>query len=124
MFFQDAEIHHDEDARLARLLGGLLVDDIFLHPDRRDFKLDGLVDDLFHEFRTPENVDDVDLPRRIFLWNIEQRRVSPLAEAPLDSRVDGNDAISVSLHVGADAVTGAQGIRGESDDGDCLGSLQ
>ena len=84
MFFQDAEIHHDEDARLARLLGGLLVDDIFLHPDRRDFELDGLVDDLFHEFRTPENVDDVDLPRRIFLWNIEQRRVSPLAEAPLE----------------------------------------
>src|SRR5579862_1048664 len=124
MFLQNAEVHYHEDARLTRLFGGLLVNYIFLHPDRWHFKLDGFIDDLFNKFRTPKDIDDVDLLRHIFLWNIEQRGVGLLTEATVDSRVNGNDAVSVSLHVGADAVTGAHGIRGESDYGDGLGALE
>src|SRR5882762_349958 len=36
VLFQNATVHHYEDSRLARLLGSLLVNHVFLHPDRRD----------------------------------------------------------------------------------------
>jgi len=60
MFFQDAEVHHDEDAGLAGLCRGLLLDYTFLHPDGRNFKLDSLVDNLFHKLRTAEDIHDID----------------------------------------------------------------
>jgi hypothetical protein len=37
VIFQDAPIHHNEDACLARLFGCPFVDYFFLHPHRWDF---------------------------------------------------------------------------------------
>jgi hypothetical protein len=66
VIFQDAAVHYYENARLARLFGCTLVNHIFLHPDRRNFELDRLIDNLLDKLRAPENVDDVD-----FFGNIE-----------------------------------------------------
>ena len=49
MFLQDAAVHHDEDSSLTRFLRRSLVDHIFLHPDRRDFQLNRLVNDRFNK---------------------------------------------------------------------------
>src|SRR5208283_367422 len=81
VLFQNAEIHHDEDPGFPRLFGGALVDYLFLHPDGRDFQLDCLIDDLFHEVWPPENIYDVDLSMCIFLRNIEQGRIRLFPEA-------------------------------------------
>src|ERR1700757_1652742 len=66
MLFQDAEINHDEGARLARLLSRRLVNHAFLHPDRRRLDLDRLLDHFGHGVGPAENVDDIDL-----LGNVE-----------------------------------------------------
>ena len=79
-------------------------------------------DNLFHNLRTAENIHDVDLPRH--LGHSEQRRVSLLAQALLDSRVYRDDAISVALHVGRDTVAGTQRIAREADHGDGPGTLE
>src|SRR6202050_1967681 len=88
---QNAAAHHHEDARLARFLGGLLVDHILLHPDRRNFQLNRLIDSFFHELRPAENVDDVNLLR-----HLKQRRISLLAQTGLDMRVHRNDAVTMA----------------------------
>src|SRR5262249_3437634 len=59
VFFQDAAVHDYEDSRSPSLFCGLLVDDIFLHPDAWGLELDCLIYQFFHEFRAPENVHDV-----------------------------------------------------------------
>src|ERR1017187_1185524 len=119
VFFEDAEIHHHKDARLASLLRSLLVNHIFLHPDRRDFESNRFVDNFLHKFRTAENIHDVDFDR-----HVEQRCVRLLAQALIDLRVYREDSISVALHIGRDPVAGAQGIGGEADHGDGLGTHQ
>ena len=63
MFLENAGIHDHEDASLAGFLGGALVNHFLLHPDRRNFELDRLVDDFFHRFGAAENVDDVNFFR-------------------------------------------------------------
>src|ERR1700722_4260815 len=65
VFLQNAAVHHDENASLARLFGGRFVDHVFLHPNGWDFQLDRLIDNFFHKFRTPEDIHDVDLLRHI-----------------------------------------------------------
>src|ERR1700733_4224726 len=105
VFLQDAAVHHHEDACLARLFSRLLVNHIFLHPDRRNLQLKGLVHDRFHELWPPENIHDVDLLR-----HIQQRSVGPLAQARLNLRIHRNDAVSVALHVSRHAVAGTQRI--------------
>jgi hypothetical protein len=37
MFYEDAAVHHHENSGFPSFLGGLLVNHIFLHPDRGDF---------------------------------------------------------------------------------------
>src|ERR1017187_3900486 len=65
MFLQDAAVHHDEDPSLARLFRCFLVDHIFLHPDRRDFELDRLVNHLFDKRGAAEDIHNVDLLRHL-----------------------------------------------------------
>ena len=121
MVFEDAAVHHYEDARPARLVCGSFVDYFFLHPNGGDFELDGLVDNFFDELRPAENIDEVDFLR---LRNVEQRRISFLAQALLDLRIYRDDTISVALHVGRNAVAGTHGITRQADDRDGLGALQ
>lgn len=71
MFFQNTAVHHNEDSCFARFLGGSFVDYVFLHPDRRNFQLNGLIHNLFDIFRTPENIYDIDLLRNIFFRDIK-----------------------------------------------------
>src|ERR1700683_1060870 len=115
MFLQDAAIHHHEDPRLARLFRGLLVDHFFLHPDRRNFQLNCLVNNFFHNLGPTENIYDVDLLR-----HLEQGPVSFLAQTLVDSRIHWNDAISLGLHIRRYAMAGAERIAGEPDYGDGL----
>ena len=49
VLFQDAAIHHHENAGLAGLLGGWLVNDVFLHPHGGNAESDRLVDHLRDE---------------------------------------------------------------------------
>ena len=65
MLLQNAAVHDHENPRFAGFFRGFFVDHFFLHPDGRNFQLDGLIDDLFDEFRTPEDIHDVDLLRDI-----------------------------------------------------------
>ena len=110
MFLEDATVHHHENLCPARFFGCLLVDHIFLHPDRRDFELNRLIDNLLHKFGAPKNIHDINLP-----GNVEQRRVGGLTEAFVDIRVDRNNTVSVLLHIGGNAVTGTQRIARQSD---------
>src|SRR5579864_8727640 len=66
-----------------------------------------------------EDIHDVDLLR-----HIEQRGVSFLAQAFFNVRIHWNDAVSVALHVGGNAVAGTHRIAGESDHCDCFGPLK
>src|SRR6266567_3632206 len=65
MFLQNTAVHHDENACSTCFFCGFFVDHLFLHPDCRDFQLDGLVDNLFHELGPPEDVHDIDRMRHI-----------------------------------------------------------
>src|SRR5579862_3204733 len=95
VIFKDAAVHHYEDACLARLFRGLLVDYAFLHPDGGNFQLDRLIYNLLDKLRAAKNIHDIDLLR-----HIEQRCVSLFAQAFLNLRIHWNDAVPVSLHVG------------------------
>ena len=119
MFLENAAVHHDEYPRLAGFLSGVLVNHFFLHPDRRNSHLNRMVDDLFHKFRPAEDINDIDLLRYI-----EQRGEGLLTETLLDSRVYRDDAVSVSLHVGANAVARTQWVAGEADHRDGPGTLE
>src|SRR5580658_3836821 len=70
VILQNAAVHHHENARLARLFSRSLVNHVLLHPDRRNFELDRLIDNFFYKFRPSKDIHDVDL-----LGNIEYRRV-------------------------------------------------
>ena len=119
MLLQNAAIHDDKDSGLAGFFRSFLVNHFLLHPDGRHFELNGLIDDRLNVFRTAEEVHDVN-----FLRHVKQRRVRCFSEAGLDLRIDGNDAVTVTLHVSGDAVAGTQRIVGESYDRDGFGALQ
>src|SRR5580704_7048322 len=105
MFLKDAEVHDHENSRLASLLRRFLVDHAFLHPDRRGFELNGLIDNLFDKLRTAKNIHDIDL-----LGHLQKRRVGLLTQALLDARVHREDAKSVALQVGGDTMARTQEI--------------
>ena len=65
MLFQNAQIHHDEDAGLARLFGGCLMDHALLHPDRGSLDLDCLIHYFGYCIGPAKYVNDVDLARHI-----------------------------------------------------------
>jgi len=119
VFFQDATVHDDENSCLACFLSGFFVDDFFLHPDGWNFQLDRLIDDLFDELGTAEDIDDVDL-----LANIEQGCVSGFAQGLSNFRIDWNYAITIRLHVSGDTVAWAEWAVGESDHGKGFSALQ
>src|SRR5579862_9830019 len=119
VIFQDAAVHHHKNSRFPCLFRGLLVNYIFLHPNGWHFELDRLIDNFPHKFRTAKNIDDVDLPR-----NIEQARVRFLTQALFDVRIYRNDPIAVALHVGGDAMTGAQGIAREANNCNGFGAAE
>src|SRR5580704_7768971 len=119
VLFQNAAIHHHEDSRPARLLGGLLVNHIFLHPDRWDFQLNRLIHNFLNKLRPPKDVHNVD-----FIRHVEQRSISLLAQTGIDLWIHRNDPVSMALHVGGDAVAGTQRIAGETDYGDIFGALE
>src|SRR6266851_6793911 len=115
VFFQNAAVHHHEYPGFARFLRRLLVNHVFLHPDRRNSQLNGLIHNFFHELRPAKNVHDVDLLRYL-----EQRSISLLAQTGLNVRIHRNDAVTLALHVGRNPVAGTHRVAGESDHGDGL----
>jgi hypothetical protein len=119
VLFQDAQVHHYEYPRLAGLLCRAFVDDIFLHPDRRNFELNGLIDNLFYKLWPAKDVDDVD-----FLGHVKQRSVRLFPQGLCDSGVDRDDAISPGLHVGGDSVTGPHRIVGKANHSEGLGAAE
>src|SRR5208283_4709568 len=119
MLQQNTAVHHHESACLSRLLGGLLVNHTFLHPDCWNFQPNRLVHDFFDEFRPPENVHDIDLLR-----NVQQRCIRLFPQRRLDLRIDGNDAVPLALHVESNAVAGTVRLVGESNYGNGLGASQ
>jgi len=80
--------------------------------------LQDVIDNFFHVFRTAKNVHNID-----FLPHIQQRRVRFFSQRFLNVWVDGNDVVSLTLHVCGDAVARPQGAAGKPDDRDGLGAL-
>ncbi len=119
MFLQNTKIHHNEDSGLLRLFRSRLIDDSLLHPYRGSFQLNCLIDNFFDELRPPKNVDDVDLLR-----NIQQGGIGFFSQRLSNAGVNGNDPVSLRLHVGGDAVTRAKRIVGETNYSNGLRALQ
>src|SRR5271169_4787200 len=97
VLFQNAEVHHHEDSCIPRFFSSLLVNHVFLHPDRWNLQLNRLVHNLFYELRPPKNIHNVDLLR-----HLEQRSVGLLAQTRFDLRIHRNDAVALILHESAD----------------------
>jgi hypothetical protein len=119
VFFQDAEVHHHKKARLARLFRGSFVDNLFLHPNSRYAQLDRLIDNFFNEFRAAKDVYDIDLLR-----DVMQRRVRLLAQDFFNAWIDRDDSITVTLHVGGNAVARTQWTIGKADHRDGVSAAQ
>lgn len=119
MFHQDATIHNDKYSMASGLLSGFFVNHFFLHPDRGNFQPYRLVHNLFDEFRAPENIHDIDLLR-----HVEQRGISLLSETGIDLWIHGNNAVSLALHVGGNAMAGPQRVAGKADHGDGFRAFQ
>jgi hypothetical protein len=110
MFLQNTAVHHHEYSIPSCFLCSLFVNDPFLHPDRSNVEADRLLYNFFDKLGPAEDIDDVDLLR-----HLEQRAISLFSEAGFDVRVHRNDAISLALHIGGNAMTGAQWVRGKTD---------
>src|SRR5579864_1093426 len=94
MFLQNAAIHHHADSCIARLLCCSVVNHTFLQPERWNFQTNCLCDDLRDKLRTTKDIDHVDLLR-----NLGQTGISLLSQNGSFVWIDGNNAISLFLHV-------------------------
>lgn len=110
MFLKYAEIHHHKNARALGFFCGFWIDDFFLHPHRWNFQLNSLIDNLLHELRTAEDVYDVD-----FFRDFQQRRIGFFSQRFSYERIDGNDFVTLRLHVGGNAITRAHRAIREPD---------
>src|SRR5271157_5676583 len=63
VLLQDALVHHDKDACLARLFRRFVMDHAFLHPDDGSLDLDGLPDHFGDGFGSQKTAYDIDLLR-------------------------------------------------------------
>jgi len=113
MLFQNAAVHHDEQASLTRLPGSRFMNDAFLHPDGARADANGRLHNRWNEFRSPEHIHDVDRLR-----NRLQIRVRFLSQHFFEVRIYGDDPVSGALHVLRHAVAWAKPPCGEADDGD------
>src|SRR5207302_4061773 len=86
-----------------------------LKPERFRPNLDRFISNRRCVFRSPEDVDDVDV-----FGNVEERRVRLLAQHFLFARVYRDNMIAGALQLLHDAVRGFLGIRGGADHGDGL----
>ena len=93
MFLQNAEVHHNREPRITRFLRGDFMDYALLQPYRGNIQAYGFVDDLRHELRPAENVDEIDLLR-----NFSKTAVGPRSQNFSLIRIHWNDAVSLSLH--------------------------
>lgn len=114
MVDRGASVHHDVQARIARPSGCGGVDHSKLHPDRLCTELDRFIDVLSGEFRTPEDIDDLELlcGDRRQLWKAVE-----IADALLVG-IDGNDLETLAEEVGGHAEAGTGRVRRTSDDGE------
>src|SRR5271157_615724 len=63
VLLQDALVHHDKDACLARSFRCFVMDHAFLHPDDGSLDLDGLPDHFGDGFGSQKTAYDIDLLR-------------------------------------------------------------
>jgi len=70
VLLENAEIHYHEESSPHGRFGSFVIDNFLLHPDRGNFQLNCLIDNLSNELRAAKDVYDVDL-----LGNFQQRRV-------------------------------------------------
>ena len=78
-----------------------------------------LLDDLGHEFRPAEDVDDIDLFRYV-----AQACIGLLAQGTFDLWIDRNNTIALGLQVGGNAVARAHWARRKTNYSDGAGVLQ
>ena len=94
----NAAIHHREDPGGTRTLGGDLIDNAVLEPQRGKFQPNTLVDKCRDMLRPAKHIDDVDLlTRPQNLRKMCEIGHCRLAENGLRTGSDGNDAIAEAL---------------------------
>lgn len=119
VLLENAAVHYHKEAGFARLLSSFFVDDFFLHPNGGYAQLDRLVNNFVNEFRSTEDVDDVDLLR-----NIAQRWIGFLTQHFSNARIDRDDLIAMALHVRGNAMARTQWIIGKSNHRDGASAAQ
>jgi hypothetical protein len=111
-FFGDAAVHDDEEAGTAGALGGLLVFDSFLHPDRARANADRGVYNFRNKFRSAKNIHDVDFFRDIF-----EAGVALFAEHFGHIRIHGKNSVAGRLERFRDAIACAVRLVGQTHHG-------
>src|ERR1035441_7468688 len=114
--FQNAAVHHHLEPRFHGPPRRLFVDYAFLHPDYLRTLANRRFHDLRDEFRTPENVHDIDGFGDGF-----QIGITGLTQHLPLPRVHRNDAVAGALHVLGNTITGAETLPRQADHGDGSG---
>src|SRR5437762_6415348 len=96
---EDAAVHHCEDPGLNRALGGGLVDDALLQPQRRELETYAVGDDPRHVLGTAEDIDDVHaLGAAQYFGQLIERGHRGLAQDALRGRRHRDDPVAEALH--------------------------
>lgn len=111
MFLQNAGILNDLESCFPRDASGGLVYDSFLHPDHLGAFGDCTLHDGRNVFGTPKDHNNV-----YWLGNIFEGIIAPLMEDRIRVRIDCDHSITVSTHVGGNAVTRSRGFGREAND--------
>lgn len=115
----EAGVLDDEKASGARFFGSGGVRNSLLQPKNFGMHGDGRVGYAGNFGRAPEDVDDVDGDGNVFeAW------VGFLAEDFGFVGIDGDDGVADGLEIRGDAVGGARGVGGETDNGDGFGGAE